>query len=109
MLEYTAHSAPIGMVFYTADQFPEDYRNDAFIAMRGSWNRNPPSGYKVVRLLFDEAGQPTGFEDFLTGFLIEEQVANFGRVAGLAVAADGSLLIAEDQNGIIYRVTYTGS
>ncbi len=109
VLEYTAHSAPIGMVFYTADQFPQDYRNDAFIAMRGSWNRNPPSGYKVVRLLFDEAGQPTGFEDFLTGFLIEEQVANFGRVAGLAVAADGSLLIAEDQNGIIYRVAYTGS
>ncbi|MBK8020782.1 MAG: sorbosone dehydrogenase family protein [Chloroflexi bacterium] len=109
VLEYTAHSAPIGMVYYNADQFPDEYRGDAFIAMRGSWNRNPPTGYKVVRLLFDDSGQPTGFEDFLTGFLIEEQLANFGRVAGLAVAADGSLLIAEDQNGIIYRVSYNAS
>jgi len=109
VLEYTAHNAPIGMVFYTADQFPQEYQNDAFVAMRGSWNRNPPSGYKVIRVLFDESGQPTGFEDFLTGFLIEEQLANFGRVAGLAIAADGSLLIAEDQNGIIYRVAYTGN
>jgi glucose/arabinose dehydrogenase len=109
VLEYTAHSAPIGMVFYTADQFPAEYQNDAFVAMRGSWNRNPPSGYKVVRILFDENGQPTEFEDFLTGFLIEEQIANFGRIAGLTVAADGSLLISEDQNGVIYRVAYNGS
>ncbi len=109
VLTYTAHSAPIGMVFYTAEQFPEEYRNDAFIAMRGSWNRNPRSGYKIVRLHFDENGQPTEFEDFMTGFLIEEQIANFGRVAGLAVAPDGSLLIAEDTNGIIYRVAYTGN
>ncbi len=108
VLEYTAHSAPIGMVFYTAEQFPEDYRSDAFVAMRGSWNRNPPTGYKVVRVVFDDDGQPTGFEDFLTGFLIEDQLANFGRLAGLAIAPDGSLLIAEDQNGVIYRVSYTG-
>lgn len=106
-LTYTAHSAPIGMIFYTGQQFPESYQNTAFIAMRGSWNRNPPSGYKVVQLTFDENGQPNGFEDFLTSFLIEEQVANFGRIAGLAVAADGSLLISEDQNGVIYRVSYT--
>jgi glucose/arabinose dehydrogenase len=109
VLTYTAHSAPIGMVFYTSDQFPEEYRNDAFVAMRGSWNRNPPSGYKIVRIHFDENGLPTEFEDFMTGFLIEEQLANFGRVAGLAIAPDGSLLIAEDTNGIIYRVAYTGS
>lgn len=108
VLEYTAHSAPIGMIFYTADQFPAEYVNDAFVAMRGSWNRNPPTGYKVVRVLFDDSGQPTGFEDFLTGFLIEDQVANFGRLAGVAVAADGTLLISEDQNGVIYRVTYEG-
>jgi glucose/arabinose dehydrogenase len=106
-LTYTAHSAPIGMVFYTADQFPADYKNNAFVAMRGSWNRNPPSGYEVVRIMFDESGQPTGFETFLSGFLIPEQLANFGRIAGLAIASDGSLLIAEDQNGVIYRVSYT--
>jgi glucose/arabinose dehydrogenase len=108
-LTYTAHSAPIGMVFYTGSQFPEEYANDAFVAMRGSWNRNPPSGYKIVRIHFDENGVPTEFEDFLTGWLIEEQIANFGRVAGLAIAPDGSLLIAEDSNGIIYRVSYTGN
>lgn len=107
VLEYTAHSAPIGMVFYTADQFPGEYRNDAFVAMRGSWNRKPPSGYKVVRVLFDEAGQPTEIQDFLTGFLLDD-LTNFGRITGLAVAADGSLLIAEDQNGMIYRVSYSG-
>lgn len=106
VLTYQAHSAPIGMVFYTGDQFPEEYVNDAFVAMRGSWNRMPPSGYKVVRILFDEAGQPTEFEDFLTGFLIEDDAAHFGRLAGLLVLQDGSLLIVEDTNGVIYRVSY---
>lgn len=108
VLQYTAHSAPIGMILYNGDQFPAEYQNSAFIAMRGSWNRTEPSGYKIVNLTFDEDGEPTEFTDFLTGFLIKEQVANFGRVAGLAVAPDGSLLITEDQNGIIYRVSYSG-
>ena len=106
-LTYTAHSAPIGMVFYNGDQFPDEYTNDAFIAMRGSWNRSEPSGYEIVRLVFDDNGQPVEFQTFLSGFLISEQIANFGRVAGLAIAPDGSLLIAEDSNGVIYRVSYT--
>jgi glucose/arabinose dehydrogenase len=104
-LTYQAHSAPIGMVFYTGSQFPPEYRNDAFVAMRGSWNRRPPTGYKVVRLRFKN-GNPASFEDFLTGFLIEGGQAHFGRLAGLAVARDGSLLVADDSNGIIYRVSY---
>lgn len=108
VLDYTAHSAPIGMIFYTGDHFPEDYHNDAFVVMRGSWNRNPPSGYKVARLTFDDNGQPEGFEDFLTGFLIEDQLANFARLAGIAIAADGSLLITDDTNGMVYRVAYNG-
>jgi glucose/arabinose dehydrogenase len=103
---YQAHSAPIGMVFYTGDAFPEEYQNSAFVAMRGSWNRIPAVGYNVVRILFDEEGQPTGFEDFVTGFLIEDGMAHFGRLAGLLVLEDGSLLIAEDTNGVIYRVSY---
>ncbi len=107
VLFYTAHSAPIGMQFYTADQFPAAYRNDAFIAMRGSWNRNPPSGYKIARLRFDDDGTPLGFEDFLTGFLIEGSTSHFGRLAGLTTAADGSLLVSEDTNGIIYRISAT--
>ncbi len=107
VLTYQAHSAPIGWAYYTADQFPSEYQNDAFIAMRGSWNRDPAVGYKVVRLRF-ENGEPAGYEDFLTGFLLDDGVTHFGRPAGLLVAEDGSLLLAEDTNGVIYRVSYTG-
>jgi glucose/arabinose dehydrogenase len=107
VLTYQAHSAPIALVFYTGGQFPAEYRNDAFVAMRGSWNREPPTGYKVVRLRF-QGGAPQGFEDFLTGFLIEEGRAHFGRPAGLAVARDGALLLSDDTNGVIYRITHGG-
>jgi glucose/arabinose dehydrogenase len=105
VLEYPAHSSPIGMVFYQGSMFPAPYRGSAFITFRGSWNRFPPSGYKVAFLRF-ENGQPVGFEDFITGFLIEEGKAHFGRLSGIAVAADGSLLFADDSNGLIYRVAY---
>jgi glucose/arabinose dehydrogenase len=91
---------------YTGTQFPAEYRHDAFVAMRGSWNREPPSGYKVIRVHFKD-GQPTGFEDFLGTFLIEGGAAHFGRVAGLAVAKDGALLVSDDTNGVIYRVAYS--
>jgi glucose/arabinose dehydrogenase len=107
VLTYQAHSAPIGMVYYTGDRFPEMYRNDAFVAMRGSWNRNQAVGYKVVRIDFDESGQPVGFEDFVTGWLIENGTAQFGRIAGLLVRRDGSLLISDDTNGTVYQVQYT--
>lgn len=127
-LTYTAHAAPIGMAFYTGNQFPAEYRNDAFVAFRGSWNRAQPSGYRVARVRFDANGRPTTVEDFVTGWLMSppanlqqpgsapsgpEQAkatrpAQFGRLAGLAVHADGSLLVAEDQNGVIYRITYSG-
>lgn len=108
VLTYQAHSAPIGMVFYTGEQFPEEYRNDAFVAMRGSWNRTEPVGYKVVHVDFDESGQPVAINDFVTGWLLEEEVAHFGRLAGLLGLQDGSLLLSEDTNGVIYRIAYTG-
>ena len=95
------------MVFYTASQFPEEYRNDAFVTMRGSWNRNPPAGYKVVRVRYQN-GEPVAIEDFITGFLNEEGTAQFGRPVGIAVTPDGSLLFTDDTNGIIYRVRYVG-
>ena len=107
VLTYDAHSAPIAMVFYDGAQFPEEYANDAFVAMRGSWNRSEPVGYKVVRIHF-ENGQPTEFEDFVSGWLLDGGSGQFGRVAGLAVAPDGSLLVTDDSNGVIYRVSYTG-
>ncbi|GAB4208331.1 MAG: sorbosone dehydrogenase family protein [Coleofasciculaceae cyanobacterium] len=107
VLTYQAHSSPLDLVFYTASQFPQEYRGDAFVTMRGSWNRNPPVGYKVVRLRFQN-GKPVGFEDFITGFLTEDGKAQFGRPVGLAIAPDGSLLFADDTNGVIYRVSYQG-
>jgi glucose/arabinose dehydrogenase len=108
-LGYQAHSSPIQLVFYTGNQFPAEYRNDAFVTMRGSWNRRPAVGHKVVRIRFDAAGHPTAFEDFLTGFLTEDGAARFARPAGLAQMPDGSLLIGDDSNGVIYRVTYRGN
>lgn len=104
-LTTTAHSAPISLVFYTATQFPAEYTNDAFVTLRGSWNRQQPSGYKVVRIKFEQ-GKPTRIEDFLTGFLLEDGKAYLARIAGLTVARDGSLLISDDSNGVIYRVSY---
>jgi glucose/arabinose dehydrogenase len=104
-LSTQAHKAPIGLTFYTGTSFPSEYRDDAFIAMHGSWNRFPPTGYEVVRLVF-ENGVPQRFEDFLTGFLIEDGAATFGRPAGITVAPDGSLLFSDDMNGAIYRVRY---
>jgi glucose/arabinose dehydrogenase len=107
VLEVQAHEAPIALAFYEGESFPDSYRNDAFIALRGSWNRSVASGYKIVRLMFDDIGEPTGFEDFVTGFLIEDGLAQFGRLAGVTVAPDGALLFTDDENGFIYRVQAT--
>ena len=103
-LEYQAHAAPIAFIFYRGEQFPEDFRGDGFFAFHGSWNRKPAVGYSLARLHF-ENGQPTKIEDFLTGFLLEDGKRHFGRPAGLAVTADGALLISDDDNGVIYRVS----
>jgi glucose/arabinose dehydrogenase len=105
-LETQAHNAPIGLVFYEADGFPLEYRGDAFVAMRGSWNRFPPTGYKIVRIVFDAAGEPTRFEDFVTGFLSDDGTSTFARPAGVTVAPDGSVLFTDDTNGVIYRVRH---
>ncbi|WP_256011620.1 PQQ-dependent sugar dehydrogenase [Desertivirga xinjiangensis] len=103
-LLYDAHAAPMQMVFYTKNLFPSEYVNDAFVTMRGSWNRSQPVGYKVVRLRF-ENGQPVRFEDFLTGFLVNNNRAHFARPVGLTVHSDGSLLVGDDTNGVIYRIS----
>ena len=101
------HSAPLGIAFYDGTQFPADYRGDAFVTLHGSWNRARRTGYKVIRLRF-AGGRPTGaYEDFLTGFVASDQ-AVWGRPVGVAVAADGALLVSEDGNGTIWRIGYTG-
>lgn len=104
-LLYTAHAAPMAMLFYTGRQFPEQYRNDAFVTMHGSWNRKDASGYKIVRVRF-ENGRPTGFEDFVTGFLTDGGQSQFARICGLVQYTDGSLLASDDANGVVYRISY---
>ncbi len=102
------HSAPLGIAFYEATQFPAQYRGDAFVALHGSWNRAQRTGYKVVRLMFRD-GRPTGeYQDFLTGFAVSDE-AVWGRPVGVAVAHDGSLLVSEDGNGTVWRISYTGA
>jgi Raf kinase inhibitor-like YbhB/YbcL family protein len=105
-LGYTAHAALMQMSFYNTSQFPAEYQGDAFVSMRGSWNRKPPSGYEVVRIHF-KAGQPVSIEPFVTGFVTPQ--GEYGRLVGNAIAQDGSLLFTDDRNGVIYRVSYVGS
>jgi glucose/arabinose dehydrogenase len=104
---FQPHSAPLGITFYEAGQFPREYKGDAFVALHGSWNRAKRTGYKVVRLIFKD-GQPTGeYEDFLVGFVNDDQSV-WGRPVDVAVARDGSLLVTDDGGGAIWRVTYKG-
>ena len=101
------HSASMEMTFYDGGQFPSEYRGDIFAAFHGSWNRSRRTGYKVVRVLLQN-GQPTGeYEDFLTGFVISDKSV-WARPVGVAVAQDGSLLVSEDGNGSLWRVSYAG-
>jgi glucose/arabinose dehydrogenase len=103
-----AHTAPLSIAFYDGGQFPAAYRGDAFVAMHGSWDRTRRVGYKVVRLRF-AAGKPTGIvQDFLTGFVIDDASVS-GRPVGVAVAADGALLVSDDGSGSIWRVAWKGS
>lgn len=107
-----AHSSPIAFTFYRGDQYPAEYMNDGFLVLRGSWGRVVPDGYKVVRIHFDDQGPAVipgtdaVYEDFLAGFLIDNGTAHFGRIAGLTVDSTGSLLVSDDTNGMIYRVSY---
>lgn len=103
VLEMPAHTAGLGIEFYTGEQFPAEYQNQLFAAYHGSWNRNPPRGYKV-RLMRFEDGEAVSYEDFATGWLIGEDY--WGRPVDMEVMADGSLLVSDDHNGVIYRIAY---
>lgn len=100
-----AHTASLGLSFYLNDSFPKKYQGGAFIAQHGSWNRSTLSGYKVIFVPFAH-GKPSGAgEDFLTGFIDDlkhEKV--FGRPVGVVVLKDGSLLIADDVAGTVWRI-----
>jgi glucose/arabinose dehydrogenase len=110
---FPAHSAPTGLVFYTGSSFPAEYKGDAFVSLHGSWNAGNPTGYKVVRVHFVNGKPVNGYENFATGFWNGMGNAGapakvWGRPVGLAVAKDGSLLIADDVANVVWRVTYTG-
>ena len=97
------HSAPLGIVFYDGETFPEAYRGDGFVTLRGSWNRGTRTGYKIVRIIVED-GVPTGeYEDFMTGFVIDDENV-WARPVGIAVAKNGALLVSEDGNDTIWRV-----
>jgi glucose/arabinose dehydrogenase len=105
---FTSHVAALGIQFYTGKMFPREYQGDAFVAFHGSWNRQKLSGYKIVRIRFNN-GKLVGnaFEDFVTGWLPDENSNEvWGRPVGLLVAADGSLLITDDGGRKIWRVSY---
>ncbi len=97
-LLFQAHSAPLGLAFYEGDQFPADYKGDAFVALHGSWNSAKPTGYKVVRIRFKDGKPVGGYENFLTGFHLDDSspAQVWGRPVGLAAAKDGSLLVTDD-------------
>ncbi len=107
-----AHSASLQLTFYPpsvsgSSAFPAEYRGDIFAAFHGSWNRTNRTGSKVIRVHLKN-GQPTGeYEDFLTGFVIDDGRL-WGRPVGVTVAHDGSLLVTDDANGTLWRVSYTG-
>jgi glucose/arabinose dehydrogenase len=109
-LLFQAHSSLLDLVFYEGDQFPAEFKGSAFVAVKGSWNRSVPTGYKVVRVPFKDGRTEGYYENFATGFWAsgESRAEVWGRPAALAVAKDGSLLVADDTGGTIWRISYTG-
>ncbi|MBV9863262.1 MAG: PQQ-dependent sugar dehydrogenase [Alphaproteobacteria bacterium] len=110
-LLFQAHSSLLDLAFYEGDQFPAEYKGQLFVALKGSWNRSIPTGYKVVLVPFKD-GKPEGYyQNFATGFWAsgEQRAEVWGRPAALAVAKDGALLVADDTGGTIWRISYTGN
>jgi glucose/arabinose dehydrogenase len=100
-----SHSASLGMAFYTGEQFPAEYRGQAFSALHGSWNRDRRTGYKVIRVPVD-AGKASGeYIDFLTGFVTAEGKV-WGRPVAVTVAHDGALLVSDDVGQVVWRVAH---
>jgi glucose/arabinose dehydrogenase len=103
----TAHSAALGLIFYTGRMFPKEYQGDAFVSLHGSGNRSKRTGYKIIRVPFKNGKPVGGYQDFLTGWMLgEDRPEVWGRPVGLAVAKDGALLIVDDGAGKIWRVSY---
>lgn len=102
-----AHVAPLGLKFYTGTMFPVQYRNHLFIAEHGSWNRTKKNGYRLS-LVKVENGKSIGYETFASGWMDDAKQKVWGRPVDVLVLADGSMLVSDDQAGVIYRITYQG-
>jgi glucose/arabinose dehydrogenase len=102
-----AHTAPLGLRFYTGDQFPATYKNQLFIAKHGSWNRSKKSGYEVILARLDAVGKVSAQEVMVSGWLDQATQEAWGRPVDVQQLADGSLLISDDVANCIYRLSYT--
>ncbi len=102
------HNASLEFTFYEGDKFPAEYKGDLFASEHGSWNKSVRVGYEVIRVPLHQTGHATGeYQDFLTGFVLPDGKV-WGRPVGIAVAADGSLLVSDDGSNSIWRVSYSG-
>ncbi len=99
------HVAPLGLVFYTGEMFPDGYKNQILIAEHGSWNRQQKIGYRIALVTVYDNRQPVTYTTFAEGWL--EGNENWGRPVDIEMMPDGSLLVSDDQAGAIYRITYT--
>lgn len=111
-ITFTSHTTPIGITFLDKTNWPAEYKTDAIVALHGSWNREKPAGYKLVRVKFSE-NKPVAVEDFATGWLAEGAGSGLfgssrvnGRPVDVAVGYDGALYVSDDQAGAIYRISY---
>ena len=101
------HSAPLGLAFYSGQQFAPEHRASIFAASHGSWNRAIRTGYKVIRVSLKDGGATGEYQDFVTGFVTADGDV-WGRPVGIAVASDGSLMVSDDGSNAIWQVSYTG-
>lgn len=103
-----AHVAPLGLKFYTGNMFPSEYKNQIILAEHGSWNRSKKSGYKLSLVKVNEAGKATSYTTFASGWLDDATQKVWGRPVDVLLMPDGSMLVSDDQAGVIYRIVYKG-
>jgi glucose/arabinose dehydrogenase len=104
-IDIPAHSAPLGLAFIPEKGWPKEYWHDLLVAYHGSWNRSEPTGYKIVRYKLDRKGNLLGEEDFISGWLTENNRA-LGRPVDILVCPGGIMYVSDDKAGVIYRVAY---
>lgn len=103
-----AHVAPLGLKFYTGAMFPPEYQNQIILAEHGSWNRSKKSGYKLSLVKVDANGKAISYTTFASGWMDDATQKVWGRPVDVLVLKDGSMLVSDDQAGVVYRITYKG-